>query len=103
MNEFMKVAGVADVPDGILKTCIVGGQNIAVANVGGAYYAVADRCTHEQCSLGGEGILDGTVITCGCHGAQFDVTTGKVLSLPAVLDLKTYEVKISGADILVKI
>ena len=29
----------------------VRGTRIAVANVGGTYYAFDDACTHEQCSL----------------------------------------------------
>jgi nitrite reductase/ring-hydroxylating ferredoxin subunit len=53
----------------------VRGTRIAVANVGGTYYAFDDTCTHEQCSLA-EGDLAGTTVTCMCHGAEFDVRTG---------------------------
>jgi nucleotide-binding universal stress UspA family protein len=58
----------------------VRGTKIAVAKVGGTYYAFDDRCTHQQCSLA-EGDLAGTTVTCMCHGAEFDVRTGEVLAL----------------------
>lgn len=58
----------------------VRGTRIAIANVGGTYYAFDDACTHEQCSLTEEEDLAGTTITCTCHGSQFDVRTGNVLA-----------------------
>ncbi len=81
----------------------VGGTRIAVANADGHYYAVDEHCTHEQCSLVEEGTLDGTTITCGCHGAQFDVATGRVLAPPAREPLKVYPLEVSGDDLLVDV
>lgn len=88
---------------GELAAFEVGGTRIAVANAGGRYYAVDELCTHEQCSLVEEGTLDGTVITCGCHGAQFDVTNGQVLAPPAVEPLKVYPVQVAGDDLHVEV
>ena len=103
MDDFKKVLSVSELPVGSLKTVSVNGETIALANVGGIVYAVFDLCTHAKCSLGTDGFLEGNILTCGCHGAQFDVTSGKCLALPAVTNLKTYEVKTSGADVMVKI
>jgi nitrite reductase/ring-hydroxylating ferredoxin subunit len=58
------------------------GRKIAVANVGGELHGFDDTCTHRGCSLA-QGTLDGTVVTCPCHGSQFDVTTGAVVLGPA--------------------
>lgn len=73
----------------------VEGNRVAVANVGGTFYGFDDTCTHRQCSLV-EGILEGTTVTCPCHGSQFDVRTGAVLSPPAVQPVRTYKVRVEG-------
>lgn len=103
MADFTKVANTSDIAKGTMKTITVGGKSIALANIDGTFFAVDDTCSHEYCSLGTEGFLDANIITCGCHGAQFDVTTGKVLALPAPTDVASYEVKVEGNDVLVKI
>ena len=103
MADFIKAASLSDIPPGSMKQGVVAGKSIALANIDGAVFAVADSCTHKECSLGNEGFLDGNMITCGCHGAQFDAATGKVLSLPATTDLGTYEVKVENGDIFVRL
>ncbi|HYM14497.1 MAG TPA: Rieske 2Fe-2S domain-containing protein, partial [Dehalococcoidia bacterium] len=50
-------------------------KEILVANVDGAAYAIADRCTHLRYRLH-KGTLDGTVVTCQGHGSRFDVPAG---------------------------
>lgn len=103
MAEFIKAAVVADILPDSMKTIRVAGKLIALAFVEGEYFAIDDTCSHEECSLGTEGFLDGTAVVCGCHGAQFDVTTGDVLSLPATVPVRSYKVKVEGKDILIEI
>lgn len=103
MDNFVKVSKKGDIASGSMKTVVVSGKHIAIANVDGEYFAIDDECSHEHCSLGSEGFLDGNVITCGCHGGQFDVTSGKVLALPAPTDVVSYHVKIEGDDIFVRL
>lgn len=103
MDKYVKVLSLTDLPSGSMKTVMVRGKKIALANIGGEFFAVDDTCSHAQCSLGSEGFLDGNVVTCGCHGAQFDVTNGKVMSFPASTDVRSYPVKIEREDILVEI
>jgi nitrite reductase/ring-hydroxylating ferredoxin subunit len=103
MGIFVKTIPVAELSPGMKKTVVAAGKKLAIANVDGEFFAIDDTCTHEQCSLGTEGFLDGNVIICGCHGAQFDITDGKVLSLPAPTDVKSYETKVENGDILVNI
>jgi nitrite reductase/ring-hydroxylating ferredoxin subunit len=103
MSGFVKVASAADIPPGKQKTVFGGGAKFALANVDGHFFAVADTCTHEECSLGSEGFLDGNTLVCGCHGSIFDVTTGKVITLPAPTDLQRYEVKVENGEVFVKI
>jgi 3-phenylpropionate/trans-cinnamate dioxygenase ferredoxin subunit len=88
---------------GELAAFEVAGARIAVANVDGRYVAIDELCTHEQCSLVEDGALDGAVLTCACHGAQFDVTTGQVLAPPAVEPLRVYPLQVDDDDLIVDV
>lgn len=92
-----------DLIKGMMKTVRVGEKAIAFANIDGEIFAIDDRCSHKECSLGTEGALDGNVVICGCHGAKFDMSSGKVMSLPAVINVRSYAVKIENGDVLVKV
>lgn len=76
---------------GKMTAVTIGGNTILLANVGGRVYATSDSCTHDKCSLH-DGKLKGKVLTCPCHSAQFDVTTGAVLAPPAREPLQVYKV-----------
>lgn len=103
MADFVKAATIGEIRSGNMKTLFISGRRIALANVDGKFFAIDDVCTHAECSLGSEGFLDGTIVTCGCHGSTFDVTTGKVLSLPAPTDVASYETKVENGQVFVKI
>jgi nitrite reductase/ring-hydroxylating ferredoxin subunit len=98
MTEFTTVGRVDDVPAGEMRSYQVGGEDVAVANVDGELHAFNDTCTHMQCSLA-EGDLDGTTVTCACHGSEFDVTTGDVLGGPATEPVDSYKVQVDGDDL----
>jgi nitrite reductase/ring-hydroxylating ferredoxin subunit len=103
MGEFVKVAVAAAVTEGELAAFDdVGGARIAVANVGGTLHAFGDTCTHLQCSLA-RGDLDGTVVTCPCHGSQFDVTNGEVLRGPAQEPVRSYAARVENDALWVEI
>jgi 3-phenylpropionate/trans-cinnamate dioxygenase ferredoxin subunit len=97
------VAKAADIKPGELALVDVAGRRIAVANADGRFFAIDDTCTPEQCSLAEEGTLEGTVVTCGCHGAQFDVSTGAVLAPPASEPVKAYLVRVDHDDLVLEI
>ena len=102
-RQSVTVRQATDVKPGDLAALEVKGVRIAIANVNGQLFAIDELCTHEQCSLAEEGTLEGTVVTCGCHGAQFDVTTGQVLAPPAVEPLKVYPVLVEAGRIVVEV
>ncbi|MDD5702290.1 MAG: non-heme iron oxygenase ferredoxin subunit [Dehalococcoidales bacterium] len=100
---------VSDLPSGAMKSFMVGGKKLLIANVGGHFYAVDNTCTHAGGDLS-NGKLEGTTVTCPRHGSKFDVTTGRNLSgpkipffKPKVRDLNAYAVKIEGDSIAVDI
>jgi 3-phenylpropionate/trans-cinnamate dioxygenase ferredoxin subunit len=99
---FVKVAKLSEVPPGRVKVVEVGDEDVALCNVDGEIYAVANVCTHDDGPLG-EGYLLGDEIECPRHGARFCVRTGEVKSLPAIIPIPTFEVRIEGDDILVSV
>ncbi len=102
MAGFVKVARTDDIAVGRGKTVDAGGKKIAVFNVDGSFHAIDNTCTHRGGPLG-EGSLDGKEVTCPWHGAVFDVTSGEVLGPPAPKAVASYELRISGKDIEVKV
>ncbi|MBN8658846.1 MAG: non-heme iron oxygenase ferredoxin subunit [Candidatus Melainabacteria bacterium] len=98
----LKVENVSlnELKPGGVKVCKLGDLDLAICNVDGKLYAVQDVCSHDDGPLG-EGELDGCQIECPRHGARFDVTTGKALSLPAVLPIPTYKVTVKDGEIYV--
>ena len=100
MGQLIKVAETNEVPPGTAKVVDIEGHAVALFNVNGTYYAIADACTHRGGSLS-EGAVEGTVVTCPWHGATFDVTTGNVLGPPAAEGVAHYNVQVDGNDIKV--
>jgi 3-phenylpropionate/trans-cinnamate dioxygenase ferredoxin subunit len=99
MAEEMTTVGKAgDIPEGDMASFQVGGEDVAVANVGGSYHAFGDVCTHAQCLLS-EGDLEDTIVTCPCHGSQFDVTSGAVRNGPATEPVLAYRVSVDADDL----
>ena len=102
MGELVTVAKTSEVGPGQAKAVQVKGEAVALFNIGGTYYAIEDTCTHSGGPLS-EGAVEGTTVTCPWHGAQFDVTSGKVLAPPAPEGIKSYRVQVQGDDITLEI
>ncbi len=96
------VANASSLPPGEMSSFDVDGEAMAVANVDGAYYAFHDTCTHRRCSLS-DGELDGTTLTCICHGSRFDITSGQVVRGPAERPLKVFNARVTGDDVEVEV
>jgi nitrite reductase/ring-hydroxylating ferredoxin subunit len=102
MADFTKVAVVNEIASGQAKLVEVGGHKIALFNIDGTFYAIADTCTHQGGPLS-EGAVEGSEVTCPWHGARFDIRTGAALGPPATKGVRTYAVKVEGSDIKVAI
>lgn len=100
MDEYVKAGEIDDLRPGETAFVRIDGKAVLLVNVDGQFYALSNFCTHSRCYLH-QGKLKGKVITCPCHFAEFDVTTGAALSPPAKEDLETYPVRIEGTGILV--
>ena len=97
----VRVNGENNFAEGEMRVFSVEGTKVSVAAAGGHLYAFDDVCTHKGCSLG-EGKLEGTTVTCPCHGSQFDVTSGAVIRGPAQRPVRSRSVQADGEDLLVE-
>ncbi len=96
--EFIGVAQVSDLPNGERLYLTIDELPIVVFNIAGGLYAIADLCSHDDGPLG-DGELDGMEIACPRHGARFDIRSGKVLSMPAIVDIPAYPVRVLDGEI----
>ena len=100
MPEFHKIATVDEVAPGEVRQYQVEDRPVALCNVNGEFHAFEDICTQQFVHLS-EGELVGRELKCPLHGAKFDVTTGKALSLPAVKAVPKHEVKVEDGNVYV--
>ena len=106
---FVRVAAASDLSPGQMKEVAAGGKKLLLANIEGAYFAIAKKCPH----LGGnlcKGRLEGSAVRCPLHGARFDVRTGKAVQDAKLLFLKmkvkdapSFPTKVEGQDVLVSV
>ncbi|NND86796.1 MAG: non-heme iron oxygenase ferredoxin subunit [Nitrosopumilus sp.] len=98
------IAGkTSDIQPGNMIKVSIDGRDILVANIDGKFYATDDSCTHSGSSLS-EGKLDGGIVTCGWHGAQFDCKNGNLVKFPAkIRDLTSYNVVIESDSVFVEV
>src|SRR5678816_992260 len=95
----VRIDNAKDIAAGETHVFDVEGIKVNVASVGGQLHAFDDTCTHKACSLA-KGKLDGTTVTCPCHGSQFDVTSGAVLRGPARQSVRSRSVRVQGENLL---
>jgi nitrite reductase/ring-hydroxylating ferredoxin subunit len=100
MSEWVSVAAVDSIAEGDMRAVTVGSAEIAIYNVAGRFYATDNICTHAYANLT-DGYLEDGEVECPLHGGRFDVTTGKGLCSPITCDVRTYPVRVVGADIQV--
>ncbi len=78
---FLEALKISDIAPGGMKAVNIQGEKIIICNYEGKFFAVGARCSHMNAFLD-SGTLEGYILTCPLHFAQFDITTGEVLSEP---------------------
>jgi 3-phenylpropionate/trans-cinnamate dioxygenase ferredoxin subunit len=96
--EYLPVGSIDELKEGERLFIEIDERPIVILNITGIYFAIADVCSHDDGPVG-EGILEGFDIVCPRHGARFNVRTGKVLALPAFVDIPAYPVRVIGDQI----
>ena len=91
-----------DLVPGEARRFDVAGLRVALVRIGDDFYAVGDRCSHEDYSLSdGEVLAEECEIECAKHGSTFDLRSGEPCSLPATRPVPVYEVVVDGDDVSV--
>jgi nitrite reductase/ring-hydroxylating ferredoxin subunit len=97
------VARVDDVEAETLRRVEAGGEAICLAHAeDGCFYAISDTCTHEDYSLS-EGELWGLDVECPMHGSRFNLRTGAVTGLPAVIPARVFPVAVEDGEVFVDV
>jgi 3-phenylpropionate/trans-cinnamate dioxygenase ferredoxin subunit len=100
----VEVAEVDELPPGSMRLVPVGSEVVGVYNCGGTYYAIEDRCSHDDGPLcEGEWEPELCVVVCPRHGSRFDLETGIPMTLPAFESVRTYPVFVRDGMIVVQV
>ena len=101
-GEFVRVASLAELPEGSMRACDVAGREVLVCHAKAGVFAVDNICTHAFARMN-EGRLRGVRLMCPLHGASFDVRTGDVLGAPATRPLAAHTVRVVDGEIEVAV
>jgi NAD(P)H-dependent nitrite reductase small subunit len=98
-DEFVRVAHVAEVAEGTAMPVQVGGREVALFHVEGAFYALRNRCPHQGGPLC-EGRIEGATVTCPWHAWTFKLSDGKMVAGFSRVD--TYDVRVEDGQVAVR-
>lgn len=101
MSEWVTVARSGELVPGAWRVVDVDGAPIAVFNLDGQYFAIADVCTHDAGQLTG-GAVEGDEIVCPRHGARFCIRTGAALTAPAYEPTATFPTRVADGEVQVR-
>jgi nitrite reductase/ring-hydroxylating ferredoxin subunit len=100
-DGFVPVTKASELLPGQMRWVAVNGERRVLANVEGCFYAISDVCGHRNAPLS-RGKLQGYLIECPLHFAQFDVRTGELVNGPVSTPVAVYEVRVEGDTVYVK-
>jgi len=96
--EYVEIAPTDQIPDGERLFIEVAGKSIVLLKIAGKLFAIGDVCTHDNGPVG-NGEIEKNEIICPRHGARFDIRSGKATSLPAVVDIPAYPVRVMNGKV----
>ena len=98
----LTVGHVSELSPGEARAVEVGGRTIALFRREEGWYAIDNTCPHRGCPLA-EGEVEKFLVTCPCHGSQFDIRTGAVVMPPALAPVRPYRVVVQGEDVQIEV
>jgi len=100
----LDVSPVEELPPGSVKIVYAGSLAVGVYNLNGEFYALEDRCSHDDGPLcEGEFDAEEGVAICPRHGANIDIRSGRALTLPAVEPVNTFPVRVVDGIVKVQV
>ena len=100
----LDVGPVEELPPGSVKIVVAGSIAVGVYNLDGEFYAIEDRCSHDDGPLcEGDFDPDTGVAICPRHGANIDIRTGIPRTLPATQPVDTFPVRVEDGIIKVEV
>jgi nitrite reductase/ring-hydroxylating ferredoxin subunit/uncharacterized membrane protein len=97
-SDWTDAAATTDLRPGEPHSVVVGDTPVMLVRHGPRVHAIHERCSHRGCMLS-DGEIDGEIVTCVCHGSQFDLRDGSVQRGPAAAGQPVYEVREAGGRI----
>jgi 3-phenylpropionate/trans-cinnamate dioxygenase ferredoxin subunit len=98
------VGPVDELPPGSVKIVVAGSISVGVYNLDGEFFAIEDRCSHDDGPLcEGDFDPDLGVAICPRHGANFDIRSGRPLTLPAYEPVDTFPVHVENGVVKVDV
>jgi 3-phenylpropionate/trans-cinnamate dioxygenase ferredoxin component len=104
LPEIIDVCTVSELPTGERKLVEWEDLEIGVFNCRGEYFAIEDRCSHDDGPLA-EGEFDAGTCTVECprHGSLFDLRTGRPKTLPAYEPVETFLVRVEADTVKLEV
>lgn len=97
---WIRIARTESIPAKEGRSVNVGGQELAIFNLGDRFVAIENQCPHKGGPLC-DGIVSGTVVVCPLHGWRFDLNTGLAVRASAPACVTTYPARVEDGVILV--
>lgn len=102
VSQWIEVADINDFNQSNKKVVRINNDlEVLIIKVKDSFFAVENRCSHDEKPLDSGKIVDEKVIECNYHGARFDITTGKALKMPAVAPINIFKTKVENQKIYI--
>ncbi len=101
MPRWVEVPGAAGLAEGTLHPAVVDGAGLVLARCGGRWFAVEDRCSHDDGPLGEGRFVEGCQVECPRHGARFSLEDGRATRMPAATPIRSVPVRVSEGRVFV--
>jgi nitrite reductase/ring-hydroxylating ferredoxin subunit/uncharacterized membrane protein len=89
-KKLTDIVDIKEIEEGKMQKFTASGNPVVVVKHEDGIHAFGGTCSHLGCSLW-KGKLEGHILTCQCHGSQFDITDGHLVHGPATAPIPSYE------------
>jgi 3-phenylpropionate/trans-cinnamate dioxygenase ferredoxin subunit len=99
-----RACAFSDLGQAVPLRVVLEGRPVCLVRLDDDVYAIGDTCSHADVSLAdGDVDPDEKLIECWKHGSNFSLVTGEPDTLPAVVPVPVYEVRVEGDEVLVEV